>query len=67
MWKSIILVVKTILLAWPWICLTIIGYILEKQKICQNYVYENLQNYDPTNKRRVLIAFYDMITDMESN
>ena len=32
MWKSIILVVKTILLAWPWICLTIIGYILEKQK-----------------------------------
>ena len=29
-------------------------------------IYENLEDYNPTKKRRVLIVFYDMITDMES-
>ena len=30
-------------------------------------VYENLVDYNPTKKRRVLIVFDDMIADMESN
>ena len=30
-------------------------------------VYQNLVNYNPTNKRRVLIVFDYMIADMESN
>ena len=30
-------------------------------------VYENLEVYNPKKKRRVLIAFDDMIADMESN
>ena len=30
-------------------------------------VYENLENYNPTNKRRVLIVLDDTIADMESN
>ena len=30
-------------------------------------VYENLEGYNPTKKRRVLIVFHDMIADMESN
>ena len=30
-------------------------------------VYENLEDYDPTKKRKVLILFDDMITDMEAN
>ena len=30
-------------------------------------VYENLEDYNPTKKRKVLIVFYDMIADMESN
>ena len=30
-------------------------------------VYENLEHYNPTNKRRVLILFEDMIGDKESN
>ena len=30
-------------------------------------VHENLKNYNPTKKRRVLIVFDDMIADMESN
>ena len=30
-------------------------------------VYENLEDYNPTNKRRVLIVFDDMIADMEPN
>ena len=30
-------------------------------------VYENLQNYNPTKKRRVLMVFDDMIADMELN
>ena len=30
-------------------------------------VYENLEDYHPTKKRRVLIEFGDMIADMESN
>ena len=30
-------------------------------------VYEKLEDYNPTNKRRVLIVFDDMIADMESN
>ena len=30
-------------------------------------VYENLVDYNPTNKRRVLIVFDDMTADMESN
>ena len=30
-------------------------------------VYENLEDYNPTNIRRVLIVFDDMIVDMESN
>ena len=30
-------------------------------------VYENLEDYNPTKKMRVLIAFDDMTADMESN
>ena len=30
-------------------------------------VYENLEDYNPTKKRRVLIVFHGMIADMESN
>ena len=30
-------------------------------------VYENLEDYNPTEKRRVLIVFDDMIADIESN
>ena len=30
-------------------------------------VYENLENFNPTNERKVLIAFDDMIAGMESN
>ena len=30
-------------------------------------VYENLEDYNATKKRRVLIVFHDMIADMESN
>ena len=30
-------------------------------------LYENLEGYNPTKKRRVLIVFHDMIADMESN
>ena len=30
-------------------------------------VYKNLEDYNPTKKRRVLIVFDDMIADMESN
>ena len=30
-------------------------------------VYENLEDYNPTKKTRVLIVFGDMVADMESN
>ena len=30
-------------------------------------VYEKLEDYNPTEKRRVFIVFDDMIADMESN
>ena len=30
-------------------------------------VYEHLENYNPSKKRRVLIVFDDMIADMESD
>ena len=30
-------------------------------------VYENIEDYNPTKKRRVLIVLHDMIADMESN
>ena len=30
-------------------------------------VYENLEHYNPTKKRRVLTVFDDMIADMGSN
>ena len=30
-------------------------------------VYENLEGYEPKNKRRVLIVLDDIIADMESN
>ena len=30
-------------------------------------VYENLEDYNPSKKRKVLIAFDDMMADMESN
>ena len=30
-------------------------------------VYENLENYNPTEKRKLLIVFDDMIADMEAN
>ena len=30
-------------------------------------VYENLEDYNPMNKRKVLIVLNDMIADMESN
>ena len=47
--------------------------ILKNPKSFINYsqiiddVYENLEDYNPTNIRRVLIVFDDMIVDMESN
>ena len=41
---------------------TLIGY---SQAI--DDVYENLEDYDPTKKRRVFIVFDDMIADVESN
>ena len=46
---------------------------LKNPKIFTNYwqtiddVYENLEDYNPTKKRRVLIVFDDMIADMKSN
>ena len=30
-------------------------------------VYENLENYNPTKKRRVLIVFHNMIADVGPN
>ena len=30
-------------------------------------VYENLEDYNPTKKRKVLIVFDDMVADMESD
>ena len=30
-------------------------------------VHENLEDHNPTQKRRVLIVFDDMVADMESN
>ena len=30
-------------------------------------VYENLEDYNPPKKRKVLIVFRDMIADMEAN
>ena len=30
-------------------------------------VYENLENYNPSKKRKVLMVFDDMIADMEAN
>ena len=30
-------------------------------------VYDNFEDYNPTNKRKVLTVFDDMIADMESN
>ena len=32
-----------------------------------DHVYENLENYNLTKKRRMLIVFDDMIADMESD
>ena len=46
---------------------------LKHQKVFIDYsqtiddVHENLEDYNPTEKRRVLVVFDDMITDMESN
>ena len=46
---------------------------IKNPKACIDYsfsiddVYENLEDYNPTKKRRVLIVFDNMITDMESN
>ena len=30
-------------------------------------VYENVEDYNPTKKKRVLVVFHDMIADIESN
>ena len=30
-------------------------------------VYENLEDYNPTKKKRMLIVLHDMIADLESN
>ena len=46
---------------------------VKNPKACIDYsqliddVYENLEGYNPTKKRRVLIVFDNMIADMESN
>ena len=32
-----------------------------------NYAYENLREFNPTKKRKVLIVFDDMIEDMKAN
>ena len=45
-----------------WVCIIITK---NSQKIYD--VYENLEDYNPTKKRKVLIKFDDMITDMEAN
>ena len=41
------------------------AFIYYSQKI--DDVYENLEGYNPTKKKRVLIVFDDMTEDMESN
>ena len=41
------------------------GFIDYSQTI--DNVYENLEDYNPTKKRRVFIVFHGMIADMESN
>ena len=41
------------------------AFINYSQKI--DDVYENLEDYNPTKKRRVLKVFGDMISDAESN
>ena len=35
--------------------------------IIDKHVYENLEDYNPTKKRRVLIVFVGMRANMESN
>ena len=45
---------------------------VKNPKACIDYsqlidVYENLEGYNPTKKRRVLIVFDNMTADMESN
>ena len=32
-----------------------------------DYVYENIDNYNPNRKRKILIVFDDMIADIMSN
>ena len=32
-----------------------------------NDVYKNIEEYNPDKKRKILIVFYDMITDMLNN
>ena len=32
-----------------------------------NYVYENIDNYNPSRKRKILIVFDDMIADIMAN
>ena len=44
------------------------AFIYYSQTIDENYeIYENLEDYNPAKKRRVLKVFDDMIIDMESN
>ena len=48
-------------------CLKILKAFIDFSQIIDDLVYENLENYNPTKKRRVLIVLDDMIVDMKSN
>ena len=48
-------------------CLKYLKAFIDFSQIIDDLVYENLENYNPTKKRRVLIVLDDMIVDMKSN
>ena len=48
-------------------CLKILKAFIDFSQIIDDLVYENLENYNPTKKRRVLIVFDDMIANIESD
>ena len=48
-------------------CLKNLKAFIDFSQIIDDLVYEDLENYNPTKKRRVLIVLDDMIVDMKSN
>ena len=38
-----------------------------KKTACTDDVYNNINNYNPNRKRKILIVFDDMITDIMTN